>query len=119
MAIVAVLLDSHRGVYIPRDFAQDFRFAGPNGQEGWEGIDPENLEILRKGPDEEFYWEAWENVLNNAFYKNERPIKLDGVTFPAGVTFRLEQDGDLFMMDDREDDRDYQEAIKRYTKGEI
>lgn len=103
MAIVAVLLNGNRGIYIPRDFAQDFKFAGSHWEERWEGIDPEDLEILRKGPDEELYWEAWENVLNGAFYKTKRPIKLDGVTHPAGVTFHLEQDGDLFMTIDDED----------------
>lgn len=105
MAIVAVLLDGNRGIYIPQAFARDFSFAGPNGQEGWEGVDPEDLEILRKGPDHDLYWEAWDSVLSGAFYKNERPIKLDGITYPAGVTFRLEQDGDLFMTDDSEADR--------------
>ena len=100
MSRVACLLDGNRGIYIPKAFAADFMF----GFDGWKGVKAEDLETLRKGPDEEFYWEAWENVLNSAFHVNAKPIKLDGVTFPAGTRFTLEQDGDLWMCDDREDD---------------
>lgn len=103
MARVACLLDGHRGIYIPRDFAADFVFKA-EGQEGWEGCKADDLEILRKGPDEEFYWEAWDNVLQSAFFLSSQPMKLDGITFPAGTRFALDQDGDLWACDDREEE---------------
>lgn len=69
------LLDSARGIYIPRDFA-DFV--------GWDGISDENLEILMFGPDSDYYWEAWHEVLDNATFNQN------------GTIFRLWQDGDLW-----------------------
>lgn len=68
--------DSH-GVYIPQYFAEScdrskFRY-----------ISEEQYEILGKGPDHEFYWEVWDEVLNNA------------ETICGGV---LHQDGDLWVV---------------------
>ena len=54
----SLILGDSRGIYIPRDFATDFT--------GWTGITEENKSDL-SDPENEFYWEAWENVLNNAF----------------------------------------------------
>ncbi|MCP3653588.1 MAG: hypothetical protein GY766_01635 [Herbaspirillum sp.] len=70
-------LDSARGVYIPRDFALMI------DPQDWTGIDPQDLQTLKDGPDSEFYWDAWESVLNNA-------ESLDGWT--------LHQDGDLWLV---------------------
>jgi hypothetical protein len=71
-----LLLSDSRGVYIPRDWAmycQDM-----------DGVSAEDMEILKAGPDHEWYWEAWDSVLSNAH----------GVV--NGKTWRLWQDGDLW-----------------------
>lgn len=51
------ILDSARGQYIPQNFAEVYGDNVP-------GIDPIDIEILRSGPSEEFYWEAWDSVLD-------------------------------------------------------
>ncbi len=94
--IVAVLLDSNRGIYIPQAFARDFVFVF--GAEHWTGVDRADLEICQRGPDEENYWEAWDGILQSAICVASRPVKFDGATYPAGTRFTLEQDGDLFMV---------------------
>lgn len=90
---VLLLLSDSRGVYIPQHFAQDFAIVGVDGLEdapgllAWRGIKPKDVETLRAGPDEEWYWEAWDSVLNNAFWLSE-----------DGWRFTLSQDGDLWAL---------------------
>jgi hypothetical protein len=75
---VACLLSDHRGIYIPQDFC--------NGFDGWEGIDEQDKNTCLNGPDEEWYWEAWDNILQNATYTDPND----------GSVWGLYQDGDLF-----------------------
>lgn len=58
---IELLLSESRGNYIPRDFIEMIE-----SQPEWKGITEENKEILLYGPDHDWYWEAWEEVLNNA-----------------------------------------------------
>lgn len=74
-----LLIDSHHGVYIPQLFAQHCAHE-------WIGISPDNLGIMIHGPDHEYYFEAWDMVLNNARHKS-----LPWLT--------LYQDGDLWAID--------------------
>lgn len=80
MRNLELLLNDNRGVYIPQHFVEEFDL------DKFEGIDPEDVETLKKGPEEEWYWEAWENVLNNATYTE------------SGKTWTLHQDGDLWLV---------------------
>ena len=73
---INLLLDDHRGVYIPQIFAQDFV--------GWTGISPEDHATLLKGPYEEGYWDAWDEVLSEARFTE------------GGKEWTLYQDGALF-----------------------
>ena len=77
---VLILCDSAHGQYIPQIMIERLLDAG------WKGISEEDAQTLRNGPGEEWYWEAWENVLNNA------TLELDG------ITWTLWQDGDLFAV---------------------
>lgn len=74
-----ILLDESRGIYIPQKFAEGF--------EDWRNIDDDALFILRDGPDNPEYQEAWDEVLDTATYTDKR-----------GIVFRLEQDGDLWAV---------------------
>jgi len=58
---IECILDGNRGIYLPQDFTRkyDLDDCGPD-------IDPEDWAIVENGPDEEFYWEAWDNILENA-----------------------------------------------------
>lgn len=79
-----VLSDAH-GIYIPKlwcdgiceEEAQLF------------GISMDDVEVCQRGPDEEWYWESWAEILDNA-----------SVTDTDGVTWRLYQDGDLWEIPD-------------------
>ena len=77
---VEILLSDARGIYIPRDFVQGIDLTR------WEGISESDIEILQN-PDDEFYWEAWDSVLQNAKFIAD-----------DGRVFSLWQDGNLFAI---------------------
>lgn len=77
-----LFLDGSRGIYIPQAFAESIKLPALSGLR-----DGDTLDILRVGPDHEFYWEAWEHVLNNAT-----------VTDDDGVEFSVYQDGDCWLV---------------------
>lgn len=78
-------LDDHRGVYIPRDFANCFR----DRAKVVEGVSDEDWAILEAGPDHELYWDTWNDVCDTAIVTDEN-----------GVKFRLHQDGALWLIPD-------------------
>lgn len=79
---IEILLDSARGIYIPRDFVNDTLI----GEFGWQGITEEDIKAL-SDPTNEWYWDTWETVLNNATYISA-----------CGKKYTLHQDGDLFAI---------------------
>lgn len=86
MNAVILLLSDARGIYIPRDFiTDDYNEISVDTCSKW-GIKPEDAEILASGPDHEFYWDAWDDVINYA------------VCTVDGNTYRLYQDGDLWAL---------------------
>lgn len=80
MEKIVLLLSYARGRFIPRDFI-DMVESLPK----WKGITAENKEIL-KNPEHEWYWEAWQEVLDNAFIVINRR------------KYTLHQDGDLWAV---------------------
>jgi len=81
MSGIELLLSDSRGVNIPRDLAEIVR-AGMS----WEGYDPNDIDILLEGADGEWYWEAWTDVLESAFFVDSK-----------GNRWNLWQDGDLWL----------------------
>lgn len=79
LANIEILLDSNRGIYIPRDFVNGF------DMKYW-GIS-EYLAQECSDPDNENYWDAWNDILDKAKYKAE-----------DGRVFNLYQDGDLYAI---------------------
>ena len=75
-------LSDARGIYIPRDFSNSFVDRDKHVQ----NVSEENWQIL-EDPDHEWYWEAWDKVLQNAV-----------VTDDEGTRFTLHQDGDLWLI---------------------
>ena len=53
-----LIADNHYGIYIPQYVAE-------SGVLSEGGIDAESIDILKMGPDHEWYWETWDSVLNN------------------------------------------------------
>ena len=73
------IVDGHYGIYVPQSFA------GRYDMNAWH-VSPEDAKILLAGPDHEFYWDAWDDVLRDAYYERN------------GKRITLEQDGDLFAV---------------------
>lgn len=88
--------DSVRGVYIPQHFAESIK------RDKVSGIDMQDLDYLARGPndiaineqddnpephDSEWYWEVWQDVLDNAV------VDVDG------KPYTLYQDGDLWLIE--------------------
>ena len=69
--------DSAIGIYIPQCFAES------HNPSQWKDIDADDLATLLQGPETEFYWDAWDSVLNNA------------ETLDGGVLY---QNGDLWVI---------------------
>ena len=78
-----VLTDAY-GVYIPQRYCNDC-------DENWAncvGVDYADVQICQAGPDHEWYWEAWQSILDNAHIESD------------GIAWRLHQDGDLWEVPD-------------------
>jgi len=74
--------DSNRGVYIPQHFAESVV------RDAVRGVSERDWRTLEAGPDEEWYWETWNRVEQNAI-----------LTEPGtGIEFYLYQDGDLWLI---------------------
>lgn len=67
-----LFLDSNRGIYIPQHFAEMI------DPQDWTGLEAEDLEILKSGPDNESYWDTWQSVLDHAETKDGRVLHQDG-----------------------------------------
>ncbi len=76
-------LSDARGVYIPRDFANSF--ADRAGAVS--GVDEDTWDILDTGPDHDDYWEAWDEVLQNAIITDEH-----------GIKYSIWQEGDCWLI---------------------
>jgi len=61
LANIEFLLSDARGIYIPRDFFQDFDL------EKW-NLKGEDLTTLND-PENENYWDVWDHVLNTAYFE--------------------------------------------------
>ena len=71
METSTLLLDGNRGIYLPQNFAEDFKLEAF-------GLDRESddIQTLLAGPDGEWYWEAWDSVVDAARY-----VDADGQEF--------------------------------------
>lgn len=77
-----LLFDSHRGVYIPQNFAEEMV------RDCVKGVSAEQWAILEAGPDHEWYWEVWSEIEDSA-----------EITDPdSGETYRLFQNGDVWLV---------------------
>jgi hypothetical protein len=78
MSGIRIIVGDSQGVYIPESFVN-------NWSEGWSAIEPEDVKIIEEGPEADFYWDAWDNILRDAFLVDQN-----------GREWHLYQDGDLF-----------------------
>ena len=84
MSILKLLLSDVRGIYIPQKFYCVFNLSYWNiNSDTVEGIDD------LSSPENDFYWDTWEIVLNNAFFIDK-----------DGHKWTLYQDVDLWAICD-------------------
>ena len=76
---IEFLLSDARGLYIPANFIECF------DSEKW-NISKEDKKEL-ENPDNEFYWETWETILNNSEFIDEN-----------GKKWNLYHEGDLYAI---------------------
>jgi hypothetical protein len=92
MSPVELLVSDSWGVYIPKEFANRFDTSL------WNNIDEEDLKTITQGPEAEWYWESWDNIVSSAQFKHE------------GHTWHLWQDGNLWAYcPDLMTDEEYEE----------
>lgn len=100
-------LDDHRGIYIPRDFANSFA----DRAKSVTGVSDEDWAILEAGPDHEYYWDTWTEVERDAVITDENGVKFtifqDGACWliPEGMEWS-DQDEFFIWPSDDEDDED-------------
>ena len=80
MSGIEILVGDNRGQYIPQFFAEYC-------SDKWDGIHPDDMQVLLDGPDNEWYWETWDSVHTTAKHVDKN-----------GNTWYLYQDGDLFAI---------------------
>lgn len=79
---ILIISDTH-GVYIPQRFAESFEFEELGLSEAFRS----DYEALVAGPDFEWYWNAWDAILDNAV-----------ISDPNDKKYRLHQDGELWAI---------------------
>lgn len=82
MSGIKLLISDRNGIYIPQMFANF-----DHSIRSW-GIDHDDvdLQILRAGPDNEYYWDAWNSVCERVFFTDSK-----------GNFWYLYADGDLWL----------------------
>lgn len=74
------LIDGNKGIYIPKVFARRW------GNACVSGIIQSEIDILLDGPDNDQYWDVWDDVVNDITFLFD------------GEYHTLYQDGDLFAV---------------------
>ena len=77
---IEVVVDGGYGVYAPQVFIEKY-------QSRLHGVDVDDIISLLNGPEDEWYWEAWENVLDNGVLEDD-----------DGNKWRIYQDQDIFII---------------------
>ena len=75
-----LLADSSRGVYIPKYWYEGME------PDYWQPIESGDASILQAGPEHDYYWDTWEEIIDNQF-----------CTDTQGRKWTLYQDGDLWL----------------------
>jgi hypothetical protein len=84
MNTIKVLISEQAGIYIPRNFYENFAF------DVWNVALQDYFDL--SSPDNDQYWNAWDDLLAHAEYHDD-----------DGHIWRLYQDGDLFAVRDDHD----------------
>ena len=83
METIECIIDGHNGRYVPQCFVESFDL------DAWHIEGLEAVQYVLAGPDNEYYWEAWDFVLDAAYLIDEQGKKW--TLYPG-------ESGDLFMV---------------------
>ena len=103
---VQLLFDAASGQYIPQRFFRECLCGwGPNGNGSpspWHGYNWTECEAHLSDPENEWYWDQWQTVLDNAYAI---------ITDENGnqKKFTLVQDGDVWLVSEDMTDEDWEE----------
>lgn len=90
-----LLVNDHHGIYIAQIFCQSYSAYITNMSEVREDFD-----ICLQGPDHEEYWDAWDDLINNVQFTNDR-----GEKYTIG---NLPESGDLWAIPENFDWSQYE-----------
>ena len=85
-----LLVVNQHGVYVPQVFAGWVQaiLESKTKEVEFIGLDAIDYYVIQQGPDHEFYWESWENILNNV------------TILTRGSRWSLEHDEDLWIIEE-------------------
>lgn len=97
-------LEDTRGIYIPQAFAKSFR----DREKDVAGVSPESWATLEVGPEDEWYWDIWDSVRDNAIVTDEHGNKYtvyqEGHCWLVPVGMQWADDGEGFKWPDEEEE---------------
>ena len=76
-----LIIGDHWGIYIPQRFCEGM----DSSDAARIGVDWADVQVCQSGPDHDWYWEAWQQILYSA-----------QITDSKGNLWGLYQNGDLF-----------------------
>lgn len=87
-----LVVRSSHGIYVPQYFVEHNKKTEDVSDWAWE--------TCKRGPDDDFYWEAWTSILNNYELVDQGPNGLI-------CRYRLQQEEDLFLVSEPYFEYDY------------
>jgi len=91
--MILIASDNH-GIFIPQLIAKGEL---DNPKWNWDGVTEHSKQALLNGPDDESYWDAWDEA--------ERNVRITVQT--TGIVYYLHQDGDLWAVPEGQDFPEY------------
>jgi len=72
-----LIVDCKNGVYAPKYFIEIIIKNDPDHY----GINFDDYEAVKNGPDDEYYWDAWTNIVDDFNYNGQVIHEIDGDIF--------------------------------------
>lgn len=80
---IILMVDSRHGQYCPKIFIEEIFI------DKWSGISKEDVEVLLNPENEDYqdyYWDTWDRVLNNAYLIHN------------GIKYSIHHNGDIYLI---------------------
>lgn len=107
---VLLWADDHHGIYCPQYALQRLN------RDQVTGIQDDDWSTVLAGPDQEWYWESWANIIDSATIAldgNQYRIDQDGIVWLVPLGMSYSEDKGYYWATDEDDDC-YQEEIDEH-----